>query len=466
MKERKRKIFIYSVDGVGHLNASIGLGQALLNRGHEIYFLCTLMFVDMIKKYGFKEIVLTTKLHEQANNDNKSDDDGEEEKKNAHPIQSIDMMIKTLQQVGILSDVRPIDKLKIFDSTRDDSIGTHMYNETIEIHQQFVDAIQREQPDLIILDTMLVDPFIAFGQIPWAFSLSANPTFLLTNHPDIPPACSGLPSNDRTEWAEFLDEFNRTFKKDMRYFQNKLNQHYGYPESSDDNFLVHSPYLNFYGYPKELDYTDIIGKMPDNFIRLDAFCRQESEPFQLPEEFQSKLKPDDKLIYLSLGSYGSMDVLLMKRLVEALSKTPYKYIVSKGALHQQYELADNMWGQAFLPQIRILPLVDMVITHGGNNTVTESILFGKPMLVIPLFADQFDNAQRIKEKGFGDRIEAYRFEHDQLIAMIDKIINDNDIRERCRKAAQRISVDDSKIKACEQIEKFLDDFSSSSPANA
>ena len=191
MKERKRKIFIYSVDGVGHLNASIGLGQALLNRGHEIYFLCTLMFVDMIKKYGFKEIVLTTKQHEQANNNNKSDADGEEEKKNAHPIQSIDMMIKTLQQVGILSDVRPIDKLKIFDSTRDDSIGTHMYNETIEIHQQFVDAIQREQPDLIILDTMLVDPFIAFGQIPWALSWSANPTFLLTNHPDIPPTCSG-----------------------------------------------------------------------------------------------------------------------------------------------------------------------------------------------------------------------------------------------------------------------------------
>ncbi len=55
-----------------------------------------------------------------------------------------------------------------------------------------------------------------------------------------------------------------------------------------------------------------------------------------------------------------------------LGRTPHRYIVSKGPLHDEIELADNMWGAEFVPQTRIMPLVDLVITHGGNNTTTEA----------------------------------------------------------------------------------------------
>ena len=81
-----------------------------------------------------------------------------------------------------------------------------------------------------------------------------------------------------------------------------------------------------------------------------------------------------------------------------------------------YELADNVWGQ-------VLPLVDVVITHGGNNTVTETFSFGKPMIVMPSFVDQFDNAQRVQEKGFGIRMDAYECTDEELLEAIEKLLN-------------------------------------------
>ena len=94
----------------------------------------------------------------------------------------------------------------------------------------------------------------------------------------------------------------------------------------------------------------------------------------------------------------------MRSLIAGLADSPYRVIVSMGPQHDQLELAENMVGEEFLPQASILPQVDLVITHGGNNTVTECLHFGKPMVVLPLFWDQYDNAQRIDETGFGVRL--------------------------------------------------------------
>ena len=140
--------------------------------------------------------------------------------------------------------------------------------------------------------------------------------------------------------------------------------------------------------------------------RLESCVRGGEGDFELPEQLRDG---PGALIYLSLGSLASADVALMERLVEALGRRPHRFIVSKGPQHDQYELADNMWGEEFLPQPAILPMVDLVITHGGNNTTTECFHHGKPMIAMPVFWDQYDNAQRVDETGFGVRLPTYGF---------------------------------------------------------
>ena len=131
-------------------------------------------------------------------------------------------------------------------------------------------------------------------------------------------------------------------------------------------------------------------------------------------------------MYLSLGSLGSADVDLMQRLVGMLADAPYRVIVSKGPQADLFDLAPNMWGEEFVPQTRILPHVDVVITHGGNNTVTECFDAGVPMVVLPLFWDQYDNAQRVDELGFGTRLDTYRCSREQLTGAIHRLLSDRE----------------------------------------
>ncbi len=63
-----------------------------------------------------------------------------------------------------------------------------------------------------------------------------------------------------------------------------------------------------------------------------------------------------------------------------------------------------------------------MITHGGNNTVTECLHFGKPMVVLPVFWDQYDNAQRIDETGFGIRLDTYEHDPAELPAALDQLL--------------------------------------------
>ena len=177
--------------------------------------------------------------------------------------------------------------------------------------------------------------------------------------------------------------------------------------------------------------------------------RDEEGEAELPDEIRHG---DGSLIYLSLGSLGSADVGLMQRLCDALAATPHRYIVSKGPQADEITLRDRQWGAEYLPQPLLMPLCDLVITHGGNNTTTECFHHGLPMVALPLFWDQYDNAQRVDELGFGRRLPTYAWEPDQLAGAIDEVLTDQSIRHRMQKISTRVKADPGRVRAANLIE--------------
>jgi UDP:flavonoid glycosyltransferase YjiC (YdhE family) len=149
-------------------------------------------------------------------------------------------------------------------------------------------------------------------------------------------------------------------------------------------------------------------------------------------------------------------VELMQRLVDVLARTRHRVIVSKGPLADQITLHDNQAGEGFLPQPAILPIVDLVITHGGNNTVTEAFHHGKPMIVMPLFWDQVDNAQRVEESGFGRRLSTYGFRDRELTGAINALLKDRALQARLEDMSARIKASSGTVRAADLVERLAE----------
>ena len=54
-----------------------------------------------------------------------------------------------------------------------------------------------------------------------------------------------------------------------------------------------------------------------------------------------------------------------------------------------------------VPQLEVLPLCDVFVTHGGMGSIMESVMFGVPMVVIPAFGDQPANADNVQKLNMG-----------------------------------------------------------------
>ena len=202
-------------------------------------------------------------------------------------------------------------------------------------------------------------------------------------------------------------------------------------------------------FPAELDYQRSRPLGP-TWHRVETSTRTSDGKFDVAE----KVGTEGKLVYLSLGSLGCMDIPLMQRVIDSLDQTPHRVIVSMGPLHEQLTLGERMWGEQFVPQTAIVPQCDVMITHGGNNTVGEAFTFGVPTIVLPLFWDQYDNAQRIDECGFGVRLSTYEFTDNELHSAIDRLSADRALATRLGAASQRLQTAPGRIRAAKLIEQI------------
>lgn len=310
------------------------------------------------------------------------------------------------------------------------------------------EIVAEHRPDVIVEDNVVLFPALVSAGTPFVRIVSCSP--LEIPGPNVPPPFSGLPSADPSQWDAYRAEFDRTHRAMWSEFDSWVRQQ-GAAPLPDLEFMPRENAANLYVYPEEADYLDA-RPLDSSWARMDSSVRETDTDYALPAQVADR-PTGSGLIYLSLGSLGGADVELMQRLVDVLGITEHRFIVSKGPQADRITLADNMVGEQMLPQTRIIPQVDLVISHGGNNTVTETLHFGKPLIVLPLFWDQYENAQRIDELGYGVRLDTYAFTDGQLIDAVDSILADTALRARMAEMGEAIRARDGLRVGADVIER-------------
>lgn len=332
-----------------------------------------------------------------------------------------------LSRIDDQPDAEAAHLQSFFDATREGMIASLRYQAEARLHdllwepagvkEQLAELRAEVRPDLIISDQL------AFGA---TLALRALGAPFVSFHPGHPAAIPGpgevfgFPSHRPPEFkphqadlsslwilcTEVSEQFTRVFNEMLL----KLN-----PSASPvtDAFSSGSSELTLINYPRQLGgYRRAV--LPPTARFIGASVRNG----ELPEELAGRLDADVEIprIYVSLGSFLSARTDVLQRIVFAFQEQPVEVILASGVtpVDALGQIPDHWIVAHHFPQTAVLPECDLVISHGGNNTVTEALWAGAPLLICPFSTDQFAGAEDVRRAGLGDVFDPNGAEPSQI----------------------------------------------------
>lgn len=139
----------------------------------------------------------------------------------------------------------------------------------------------------------------------------------------------------------------------------------------------------------------------------------------------------DPIIYVSMGTLAKKKRYL-KKCIQAFAGEHVNVIVSLGNQFKKEEfkkIPPNVYVYSFVPQIEVLQHASLFINHAGMNSVNESIAFGVPMLVSPVFIDQPLIAKRVVELRLGNKINLKKISRQKLKETAYEVMHNPEILE-------------------------------------
>lgn len=117
-----------------------------------------------------------------------------------------------------------------------------------------------------------------------------------------------------------------------------------------------------------------------------------------------KLQKNNRKVYMSLGSMVYYHPILFETIAKALDGLDVQLILSVGELYSidfVKKFPPNSIILPYVPQLKLLSHIDVMVSHGGSNSVTESLSMGIPLALLPLCNDQFFQAKFLKQAKAG-----------------------------------------------------------------
>jgi UDP:flavonoid glycosyltransferase YjiC (YdhE family) len=228
----------------------------------------------------------------------------------------------------------------------------------------------------------------------------------------------------------------------------------GLPPDPGADVLRRSPYLSVF--PRSLDDGD----QPDTHRFHDPAWEEPAD--ELPDWWPGR--EDDPLVYVTFGSVaGSFPQALPVYGValRAVADLPVRVLLTVGRdldLDALPEAPDNVRVERWVPQQDVLGHAAAAVVHGGSGSTLGAIAAGVPLVVVPLFADQPQNAHRVAEVGAGIAVEPDRDDVpatiEPLRAALRAVLGDPSYGERARALAGELRAEPPVDEAVPLLERL------------
>lgn len=183
-------------------------------------------------------------------------------------------------------------------------------------------------------------------------------------------------------------------------------------------------------------------------------CPYETEP-QIESRLQEMKASGKPIVYVSFGTVFSVRGDVLKKIYQALIQMDFCVVASTGVLADKYRpyLQPEWLTGDFLPQLLILKYADLLVGHGGNNSITEALANGVPVVAFPFASDQFFSAKSIEENGIGTICDPNHADVDEIRS---KLIAALECTSKVMLVSQNIAAQEDKRRAIKKIKEMLE----------
>lgn len=391
------KFICLTIPAYGHVNPILGVMKEIIKDKHEVIIYNTPEFEEKIIKIGAQF--------------------------QAPPIKIPDIDLRIAK-----------DALKM---------AENIVDVTKIVTPSLIKMIIKEQPDCLLYDSINLWGKIASRQtgiktIVFSTTMAINPRVILAGTRYLIPDYLNLIYHPKRT-LKLIQDINMLSKKyhiDSSFFQIFSNE-------NGPNIVFTSEYFQMER--KSFD---------DNFKFVGPIIYDRKED-GIPQKILLTNKP---VIYIALGTIYNDNISLYKNLIAAFSNTPYQVIISIGSFFKPSsfgEVPPNIYLKDYVPQLEVLKKASLFISHGGMNSINESLYYGVPLILLPIIHEQKVNSARVQQLGAGIYYKKHTVDPAEFRQLTEKILKTSSFKKSAEKIKQTLVEAGGYKKAAQYIYQYL-----------
>jgi MGT family glycosyltransferase len=297
--------------------------------------------------------------------------------------------------------------------------------EPVATARRVLAVVDDVRPDHIIVDHLAFSARLALlaGSVPHADVVLGHPSALPvgTEVYGYPPAWPAAFTPDPDELAALHERCRQVRDAFTAEWNAALTELAPQLTPATDAFTEHGDQV-LLNYPAALHDPARTALLPPHAF-LGSAVREQPAPPDVAAWLAAD--PSTPVVYVSFGSFLSVRADVLALVVAALRTLPVRVALAVGSADPALlgDLPASWLVREFLPQVALLERAAVAVTHGGNNSVTEALTAGVPMLVLPFSTDQFAGAAAVVDGGAGVALDPNAASPAEIGAAIGELLD-------------------------------------------